>query len=292
MKSNWIKDMLQNLGLELDMEHRKGDLKLKKAENMLAKLNEEKRSMENSYDNLKGFAKVNATISGVLIFFGFIRFSFMGLFGAIAYNALSKSFIDGRLMTMKQRIKRWDEEILSLQGAIDEMKLTGSGGESAPSGKKIVDAEIIEEYPEAQQGPEPTASFGTIKEAQEAYAMMDKLEEIIASLEVHDREVGVLFRNAYEAAAKVADLLSVNPAIESKMYLYYNHVETLHDWAVNLLELENKDVYDSLLVNVKNNARKALPILQAKIDKEYFKLVNPKIMDLEAEMEVMSKENI
>jgi len=81
-------------------------------------------------------------------------------------------------------------------------------------------------------------------------------------------------------------------ANQTKLYLYYNYVETLFDWASNLLELEKNDVYDSLLVNVKSNAQKALPILQAKIDKEYFKLVNPKIMDLEAEMEVMSKEHI
>lgn len=296
LKSNWIKDMLQTLGLELDLGLNKEDLKLKKTENMLAKITKEKRSMENSYDNLKSFSKVNSTISGLFIFYNIIRFSWIGLIIAIGYNVISETFIKDRLKSMKKRIALWDEEILGLKASIDEMKLTGttdSYGKSSPGpGKPYVDAEIIQEYPN-QDTEEPVAepsSQGTIQEAREAYAMLEKLETITASLDQHDHEMGSLFRNTLNSAQKVADFMKQNPANETKLYLFYNHVETLHDWGEGLLELENNEVYDSLLVNVKANARKALPILQAKIDKEYFKLVNPKIMDLEAEMEVMSKE--
>lgn len=300
MKSNWIKDMLQTLGMQLDLGLNKEDLKVKKTENMLAKLTKEKRSLENSYDNLKSFSKINGTIAGLFIVYNVIRFSWIGIMIAIGYSAISDVFIKDRLKSMKKRIQIWDTEILSLQTTLEEMRLSGTTDQSymgEGSAKPYVDAEIIEEYPDTDQvdeeAPQPeTPSHGTIQEAQQAFDMLDQLDGIISSLELHDREIGSLFRNTYQSARKVSNFMGQNPANQTKLYLYYNHVETLYDWAENLLELENNDVYESLLVNVKNNARKALPILQAKIDKEYFKLVNPRIMDLEAEMEVMSKEHI
>lgn len=300
MKSNWIKDMLQTLGMQLDLGLNKEDLKVKKTENMLAKLTKEKRSLENSYDNLKSFSKINGTIAGLFIVYNVIRFSWIGIMIAIGYSAISDVFIKDRLKSMKKRIQIWDTEILSLQTSLEEMRLSGTTDQSYKgegSAKPYVDAEIIEEYPDTDQvdeeAPQPeTPSHGTIQEAQQAFDMLDQLDGIISSLELHDREIGSLFRNTYQSARKVSNFMGQNPANQTKLYLYYNHVETLYDWAENLLELENNDVYESLLVNVKNNARKALPILQAKIDKEYFKLVNPRIMDLEAEMEVMSKEHI
>lgn len=322
MKTNWINDMLQTLGINLDLPQTREDAQLRKSQNMLAKLTKEKNAMESSYENMKSLSKVNDTISGLIIVFNFIRFSFTGIFLSIAYNVVSKAFLSGRLNLLKTRIGQWDQQILRLESTIEQQMFhvgnEGSNGSAAPGGptvvqgtaKKYVDAEIIREYPNQDQPngqetyrktdqaaksadsaktPKP-GSTGTIKEAQETFRMLDNLAEIISALEGHDHEIGILFRNAYDSAQKVAELIRENPANETRMYLYYNHVDTLFDWAENLLELERNDVYESLLVNVKNNARKALPVLQAKIDKEYFKLVNPKIMDLEAEMEVMSKE--
>lgn len=311
MKTNWINDMLQTIGINLDLPQTREDAQLRKSQNMLAKLTKEKNDMQSSYENMKSLAKVNDTISGLLIVFNFIRFSIPGILLSIGYNVVSKAFLSGRVNLLKTRITQWDDQILRLESSIEQQMMRvaseGPAGNPAPqstagTAKKYVDAEILHEYPNQDQTPPETASYrrtdtaskpapaGTIKEAKEAFDMLNRLEGIITALESHDHEIGVLFRNAYNAADKVADFIRENAAVESRMYLFYNHVDTLHDWAENLLELENNDVYESLLVNVKNNARKALPVLQAKIDKEYFKLVNPKIMDLEAEMEVMSKE--
>ena len=300
MKSNWIKDMLQTLGVELDLGLTKEELKLKKTENMLVKLTKERNALERSFDNLKSFSRINSTLAGLFVVYNFIRFSWVGILVAIGYSVISEGFIKDKLKSMTKRIKVWDGEILSLQATVDQLKLGNADQGSNGAQKAYVDAEIIQEYPnqdeaepaaEAESAATQTAQ-GTIQEARQAFAMLEKLDGIIFALENHDREIGSLFRNTYQSAMKVADFMKQNAANETKLYLFYNHVETLHDWSEGLLELENNDVYDSLLVNVKTNARKALPILQAKIDKEYFKLVNPMIMDLEAEMEVMSKEHI
>lgn len=300
MKSNWIKDMLQTLGVELDLGLTKEELKLRKTENMLAKLTKERNALERSFDNLKSFSRINSTLAGLFVVYNFIRFSWVGILVAIGYSVISEGFIKDKLKSMTKRIKAWDGEIGSLQSTVDQLRL-GNASDQGSNGtqKAYVDAEIIQEYPNqdevepAQAEPKaPPTAQGTIQEARQAFAMLEKLDGIIFALENHDREIGSLFRNTYQSAMKVADFMKQNAADETKLYLFYNHVETLHDWSEGLLELENNDVYDSLLVNVKTNARKALPILQAKIDKEYFKLVNPMIMDLEAEMEVMSKEHI
>lgn len=297
MNSNWIKDMLQTLGIGVDKPATPEDARLKKSQNMLAKLSKEKRSMEESHETLKTVKKVNGVISGLIIAFNAIYFSFFGLFAAIAYSVISNSFLENRIKIMKRRIKEWDKDILGLETTIEEQMAQMASEKNTVNGTPYVDAQIINEFPnqdkvqDAEQEPrgEPVRR-ATVKEAENSYQMLEKLPEIVSQLESHDHEVGTLFRNAYQSAAKVADLLVENPEFEPKMYLFYNNVERLYDWAENLLELERNNVYESLLVNVKGNARKALPVLQAKIDKEYFKIVNPKIMDLEAEMEVMSKE--
>lgn len=297
MNSNWIKDMLQTLGIGIDIPATREDARLKKSKNMLAKLSKEKRSMEESHETLKTLKKVNGVVSGLIIAFNAINFSFFGLFAAIAYNVISNSFLENRLKIVKRRIKEWDQDILGLESTIEEQMAQVASEKNTVNGTRYVDAEIINEYPNqdtaetgGEEPKEEPARKATVKEAADSYQMLDKLPAIVTELESHDHEVGTLFRNAYQSAEKVAGLLQENPGFEPKMYLYYNNVETLYDWAENLLELEKNDVYESLLVNVKTNARKALPVLQAKIDKEYYKIVNPKIMDLEAEMEVMSKE--
>ena len=298
MNSNWIKDMLQTLGIGSDIPKTPQDARLKKSQSMLTKLSKEKRSMEDSYETLKTVRRVNGVVSGLIIAFNAINFSFFGLFAAIAYNVISSSFIENRIKIMKRRIKEWDKDILSLESTIEDQMAQVASEKNTVGGTRYVDAEIINEYPNqdrtASNSEEPAEEEpvrkASVQEAADCYEMLDRLPDIVTELEEHDHEVGPLFRNAYESAAKVSNLLKENPGFEPKMYLYYNNVETLYDWAENLLELERTDVYESLLVNVKSNARKALPVLQAKIDKEYFKIVNPKIMDLEAEMEVMSKE--
>ncbi len=290
--------MLQTLGIGSDIPKTPQDARLKKSQSMLTKLSKEKRSMEDSYETLKTVRKVNGVVSGLIIAFNAINFSFFGLFAAIAYNVISSSFIENRIKIMKRRIKEWDKDILSLESTIEDQMAQVASEKNTVGGTRYVDAEIINEYPNqdrtASNSEEPAEEEpvrkASVQEAADCYEMLDRLPDIVTELEEHDHEVGPLFRNAYESAAKVSNLLKENPGFEPKMYLYYNNVETLYDWAENLLELERTDVYESLLVNVKSNARKALPVLQAKIDKEYFKIVNPKIMDLEAEMEVMSKE--
>ena len=314
--------MLQTLGINLDLPATREDAQLRKSQSMLAKLTKEKNGLESSYENLKSLRKVNDTISGLFIVFNFIRFSIPGIMLAIGYNVVSKAFISGRLNLLKTRIGQWDQQIIRLESTIEQQMLNvadeGVNGSSytnsatrpqgAGTAKRYVDAEIIREYHNLDQdqpyGEAPTyrktepatksatkaTTAGTLKEAQATFELLDKLDGITTDLVGYDHEIGTLFQNVYQSALKTADFIRENPALESRVYLFYNHVDTLHDWAENLLELEKTDVYESLLVNVKTNARKALPVLQAKIDKEYFKLVNPKIMDLEAEMEVMSKE--
>ncbi|NLB23137.1 MAG: hypothetical protein GX833_07755 [Clostridium sp.] len=300
MKSNWIKDMLQTLGVELNLGFNKETLQRKKVENKLMKAKKEKRSLESSYTNLKSFSKVNGTIAGLFIFYNMIRWSWIGILIAIGYQVISDVFIKDRLKNMKRQLELADTEILKLEKSLENMYISGDTDptyQSERSKKPYVDAEIIREYTDEDVADEEEAtpempSQGSIQEAQQAFDMLDQLGDIIMDLKSHDPAIGALFDNTYQSARKVADFMGQTMANQTKLYLYYNYVETLFDWASNLLELEENDVYDSLLVNVKSNAQKALPILQAKIDKEYFKLVNPKIMDLEAEMEVMSKEHI
>lgn len=300
MKSNWIKDMLQTLGVELNLGFDKETLQRKKVENKLMKAKKEKRSLESSYTNLKSFSKVNGTIAGLFIFYNMIRWSWIGILIAIGYQVISDVFIKDRLKNMKRQLELADTEILKLEKSLENMYISGDTDptyQSERSKKPYVDAEIIREYTDEDVADEEEAtpempSQGSIQEAQQAFDMLDQLGDIIMDLKSHDPAIGALFDNTYQSARKVADFMGQTMANQTKLYLYYNYVETLFDWASNLLELEENDVYDSLLVNVKSNAQKALPILQAKIDKEYFKLVNPKIMDLEAEMEVMSKEHI
>lgn len=300
MKSNWIKDMLQTLGVELNLGFNKETLQRKKVENKLMKAKKEKRSLESSYTNLKSFSKVNGTIAGLFIFYNMIRWSWIGILIAIGYQVISDVFIKDRLKNMKRQLELADTEILKLEKSLENMYISGDTDptyQSERSKKPYVDAEIIREYTDEDVADEEEAtpempSQGSIQEAQQAFDMLDQLGDIILDLKSHDPAIGALFDNTYQSARKVADFMGQTMANQTKLYLYYNYVETLFDWASNLLELEENDVYDSLLVNVKSNAQKALPILQAKIDKEYFKLVNPKIMDLEAEMEVMSKEHI
>lgn len=300
MKSNWIKDMLQTLGVELNLGFDKETLQRKKVENKLMKAKKEKRSLESSYTNLKSFSKVNGTIAGLFIFYNMIRWSWIGILIAIGYQVISDVFIKDRLKNMKRQLELADTEILKLEKSLENMYISGDTDptyQSERSKKPYVDAEIIREYTDEDVADEEEAtpempSQGSIQEAQQAFDMLDQLGDIILDLKSHDPAIGALFDNTYQSARKVADFMGQTMANQTKLYLYYNYVETLFDWASNLLELEENDVYDSLLVNVKSNAQKALPILQAKIDKEYFKLVNPKIMDLEAEMEVMSKEHI
>lgn len=312
--------MLQTLGINLDLPATREDAQLRKSQNMLAKLTKEKNGLESSYENLKSLRKVNDTISGLFIVFNFIRFSIPGILLSIGYNVVSKAFISGRLNLLKTRIGQWDQQIIRLESTIEQQMLnvadeggngssyaqSSSRAEAGGTAKRYVDAEIIREYHNQEQpnGEAPTyrktepatksatkaTTAGTLKEAQQTFELLAKLDGITTALVGYDHEIGTLFQNVYQSALKTADFIRENPALESRVYLFYNHVDTLHDWAENLLELEKTDVYESLLVNVKTNARKALPVLQAKIDKEYFKLVNPKIMDLEAEMEVMSKE--
>ena len=300
MKSNWIKDMLQTLGIELDLGFDKESLKRKKIENKLVKAKKEKRSLESSYSNLRSFSKVNGTIAGLFIFYNMIRWSWIGILVAIGYQVISEVFIKERLKNMKKQLEFSETEILKLEKSLETMYISGTTDtayQSEGSPKPYVDAEIIREYSNEDEQEEEEAtpempSQGSIQEAQEALDMLDQLGDIILNLKSHDPVIGALFDNTYQSARKVADFMGQTMANQTKLYLYYNYVETLFDWASNLLELEENDVYESLLVNVKSNAQKALPVLQAKIDKEYFKLVNPKIMDLEAEMEVMSKEHI
>ena len=300
MKSNWIKDMLQTLGVELNLGFDKETLQRKKVENKLMKARKEKRSLESSYSNLKSFSKVNGTIAGLFIFYNIIRWSWIGILIAIGYQVISDVFIKDRLKNMKKQLELADTEILKLEQSLENMYISGDTDpayQSERSKKTYVDAEIIREYKDedeidAEEATPEMPSQGSIQEAQQAFEMLDQLGDIILDLKSHDPAIGALFDNTYQSARKVADFMGQTMANQTKLYLYYNYVETLFDWASNLLELEENDVYDSLLVNVKSNAQKALPILQAKIDKEYFKLVNPKIMDLEAEMEVMSKEHI
>ena len=300
MKSNWIKDMLQTLGVELNLGFDKETLQRKKVENKLMKAKKEKRSLESSYTNLKSFSKVNGTIAGLFIFYNMIRWSWIGILIAIGYQVISDVFIKDRLKNMKRQLELADTEILKLEKSLENMYISGDTDptyQSERSKKPYVDAEIIREYTDEDVADEEEAtpempSQGSIQEAQQAFDMLDQLGDIIMDLKSHDPAIGALFDNTYQSARKVADFMGQTMANQTKLYLYYNYVETLFDWASNLLELEENDVYDSLLVNVKSNAQKALPILQAKINKEYFKLVNPKIMDLEAEMEVMSKEHI
>lgn len=152
----------------------------------------------------------------------------------------------------------------------------------------VIDADIVTETRE--EVIESDQYLDSIPEAKLAFDRVDDLNTIIFSIGSHDNELYSLFKPAVEAAERTADLIQQDKNREKMAYKYYNYVEILYKWANDLNGLYSKDVYDSLLTNVKQQAKTALPNLQRKINDEYYKLINPTIMDLESEMEMMSNE--
>lgn len=152
----------------------------------------------------------------------------------------------------------------------------------------VIDADIVTETRE--EVIESDQYLDSIPEAKLAFDRVDDLSTIIFSIGSHDNELYSLFKPAVEAAERTADLIQQDKNREKMAYKYYNYVEILYKWANDLNGLYSKDVYDSLLTNVKQQAKTALPNLQRKINDEYYKLINPTIIDLESEMEMMSNE--
>jgi len=179
VKSNWIKDMLQTLGVELNLGFDKETLQRKKVENKLMKARKEKRALESSYSNLKSFSKVNGTIAGLFIFYNMIRWSWIGILIAIGYQVISDVFIKDRLKNMKKQLELADTEILKLEQSLENMYISGDTDpayQSERSKKPYVDAEIIREYKDedemdAEEATPEMPSQGSIQEAQQAFEM-------------------------------------------------------------------------------------------------------------------------
>ncbi|PKK39511.1 hypothetical protein ABB02_01225 [Clostridiaceae bacterium JG1575] len=302
MRSNWLQDMLKTLGLGQRVPEETIERRLEKTKYKMTLLKREIRSLEKRLLNLKTLIKINSSVSGLVILFNFIRFSWTGIFLAIGYNVVSNIILNSRKTHLKQSMDHSEEDMKALAESLEEMLARQVTPTDPVPEDSYVDAEIIEENVAQESVQEPSQKagsfgnssdpFGVFNEAQVAYARLEELRPMVREMEQHDREMAVLFQNAWQSAVKVGNYIKDDREKEGRSFRFFNQVETLYEWTQGLLDLERSEVYDSLMVNVKANAQKALPVLQAKIDNEYYKLINPKIMDLEAEMEVMSKENI
>lgn len=298
MKDNWFRDMVETLiydKISRPVSERyqagKQSFELRKTQQRLNQAKRERDRYEGKLQRNKMLKHITSSGSVVLILWLVFNFSFLNLFASMAIIGLVDSVSSENKKLLKKRLERTEEEIRQLETRLQALE--GDAPKVDPyTGKEYVEAqgvEVVEEEEEAQCPIDPDEAE-RIPEAVKAFRQLEELPDIIKELASHDYETAKLFENSFKSAGKVAQVIQGRKEIENRAYLYYNNVDTLYEWSNNLLDLERKDVYDSLLVNLRAKAQKALPVLQHKFDAEYYRLVNPTIRDLEAEMDVMSKE--
>lgn len=292
MSDNWLKDLLDFVGIDSGTIVRKTDKRAlyeSRIDNLEKKIAKENRSSR----TLKTMMGSNLAIT-ILGFFIFSHFLPNLAFLAWIYFIFSGSVFGLGVNNSKERIKEYKREIEKLEKKLKDLNdrpdISTSPYDLEPkdTGTESGDDTFIDAETERA---EAIAKYkNSIREAALTYGRMDMLKDITDEIKNKDQGLGALFDNAYMAALKVRQLIEGDKDKENKAFMFYNHVETLHKWGVGVYNLFDAEVYDSLLTNIRSQAEKAIPVLQEKINAEYYKLVYPSIMDIEAEMEVMSKE--
>lgn len=305
MKKSWITDMLNFLGVYYEGKVDNNTVQLRKSEGQLLEVNNKKSEIERSIKSLKSLRNNNFVLSLGLFFLLRVINPGITFMVALGYYFISNTVIAGVLTGKKAKVEQYEMQIIALEKEIARLKENLDIARSGFDTENFIDAEIINEYPDDDADvTDKTATGndtfsdtykgqsypGSLPEAALAYRKMDEMKEILPVIKEKDYSLYVLFNNAYEAADKVRVFIQNDNSKEGKAYLYYNNVETLHKWADGIRDLYEADVYESLLINIKSQATAALPVLQEKINKDYYKIVYPDIMDIEAEMTVMSKE--
>ncbi|MFB0918262.1 MAG: hypothetical protein QMB63_04230 [Clostridiaceae bacterium] len=305
MKKSWISDMLNFLGVYYEGKVDNSNVQLRKSEGQLLEVNSKKSEIERSIRSLKSIKNNNFVLSLGLFFLLRVINPGITFMVALGYYFVSNTVIASVLSGKKARVEQYEMQIASLEKEIARLKENLDFAKSGFNTDNFIDAEIINEYPDDDSDNINKTSTsndintntytgpsypGSLPEAAATYMKMDEMKEILPVIKEKDYSLYVLFNNAYKAADKVRVFIQSDNSKEGKAYLFYNNVETLHKWADGIRDLYEADVYESLLINIKNQATAALPVLQEKINKDYYKIVYPDIMDNEAEMTVMSKE--
>lgn len=306
MDFKWLEDMLASIGIKKGDNVTPGHPEYKKIENEIMAIEKENVSIERQLSEIKRRKNLFGSASGILFMIMF--FIFHSLWGAIitsaAVSMISDYMLKDRAAVLKNRLREGNAVLKTKRLKLEELNrmLSSSEKEYSRDFGKYVEADFSEENEEEKKHGMGDATASEVKdelrdrypdstpEARIAYKNLETVSEKLPELEKYDAETAGLFRGVFESAMKTAKFIHGQPEKEGRAYLFYNHVETLEKWCSGILELEEKDVYDSLLVNVKSKAKEALPVLQEKINKEYYRFVNPDIADLESEMTVMSKE--
>lgn len=318
MDFKWLSDMLDSIGVKMGSKYsNKHDPSIREIENEIAQLQYKLDKEELDLMKVKRRSNFLNSLSGISFLFGlFILHSFWGaviasaIISSIANSEHSRKIeLKNSLSSGKARLERKKIQLAELRRTL--------GHNSSQYFENINEEDMTKEYKEvyvnnkdnredtpAENSPETIAEEaskeeviegadrypGSTIEAIKAYVNLEKISEMLPKLRDHDNITAQYLQDAFDSAMKVAKFIHGDMGKENRGFIFYNQVETLEKWTRGILELESKDVYDSLLVNVKEKVKIAVPKLQEKINKEYYKFVNPDIMDLESEMTVMSKE--
>lgn len=289
---------LNKVGITNLTKEEREQLKIEERKKEIIQLNRKRYNIKTSMNLFKMMRNIVESVLGLAIFYNFITLHFTAAFiciGGVIVTTQIFSFIKRQ---SKDKLTFIDQEIQYLNGEIgiedlnsfNKEKYKDNNSENLIKEKNVYDAEIVEDDEETEVYNATSKYSEFVPEAQKAFIELEELNNIIYGIASHDNELYILFRNTYNLANKTADLIKVEKLRENRAYKFYNYVDMLFKWAKELNDLYSKDVYESLLTNLKTEAKSALPILQSKINGEYYKLVNPQIMDLESEMNMMSKE--
>lgn len=260
-------------------------------------LNAKNYKLESDIRGIKFAKKIMLSVIGfggiVNVFTNFSLIIFLGLM--IGYGIIAEVFkfaendAKAKIEFNKKSIEYLSGNMDAFGAAPNHENISRNMTDEELKKGPVIDADIITETSEETSTPSDKY-LNSIPEAKEAFDRVDELEDIVFSLGSFDNDLYSLFKPAVESATRTVELIQQDKNRETKAYKFYNYVEILYKWANDLEGLYKKGVYSSLLINVKEQAKKALPNLQRKINDEYYKLINPTIMDLESEMEMMSNE--
>lgn len=298
MKDNWVKDIVETVVLgsvgeraRESYEKNRRQMQIRKRQNEVATLRKEIHGHQDALAFWKGIGKYEGLVQGILFFSMIFDFSLWKFFLLIGFSGVFEAVKSAGKNYAKRKIRQKEDEISLIEAEIRQSESILQDGVVGPSGA-YVEANVVESEKEMEE--EEVQQTGSrrplIAEAVKGYQQLNEMEDLCIELTNRDHSLGQLFNNAYTSAYKVGELIYEKPDLENRAYRFFANVNTLHGWAEDLVELQKKGVYDTLLVNVRDKATKALPVLQRKFDDEYLRLVSPTLRDLEAEMDVMSKE--
>lgn len=304
MDFNWLTEMLDSIGIKMgSTDQSSSSTDVRQIEREITRINDDIDKDERALSKVNVSRNTLGSLTGVA--FLFIFFILHSFWGAVIVAALMGSLTESQegkarelknsIRRGKARLERKRVELADVRKALEQKE---TGYFENISEEKIEKDFVVEDVDKTKAVPKDVPKEdtgedrypGSTKEAIVAYVNLEKISEMLPELAEHDQSTSKLFQDVFDAAMKTAKLIHGDKDKENRGFIFYNQVETLEKWLRGVLDLEKKEVYDSLLKNVKEKAKLALPKLQEKINKEYFKFINPDIMDLESEMTVMSKE--